>query len=332
MGADPVAWMIDGGAALHSASLGRKFAYAALGGNDGVIGATDCEVRELAVPGTKVRVYPGIVAIRNRANNVLNETYLGSVFSETQIDIAATTASGPRSDMICARVENPYIDGEPWPDPSDPTTGPYFKLVVISNVGNTATVPPAGAGNAVLPLSRIDLPASTATVIQSYCKDLRYMANVLQSTDARVLAVPGQHTLPTSQNTYITWPNPPMGSQTVRVPSWATKAVIRGVVAVVQIPNGGNARGDIRAGIGTQRTGAIQWDYDTTGTTSPDRQNLVFGGEIDIPASYRGTTQSLLTEARGYTVASGNTVPIYAEVYSTVSIDVTFKAVPASNA
>lgn len=330
MGWDTVPWMVEGGA-QHSASLGRRFAYAAMGGNDGIIAATDLEVRELAVPGTKIRVYPGLASIRNKASGALNELYLGSLFSEDQVNIAATTASGPRSDMICARVENPWLAGEPWPDPPSDANGPYIKTVVLSNVGSAAVVPPAGNGNALIPLARIDLPASTATVIQSYIKDLRYMANALQSGDNRVLPNSGQHTLLTSQNTFITWPIPLMSAQTVRVPSWATKAVINGVAAVIKVNPGGNARGDIRAGIGAQRTGAVQWDYDTTGTTTPDRQNLIFGGEIDIPASYRGTTQSLLTEARGYTVASGNTVAIVAELTSTISLDVTFKAVPASN-
>lgn len=329
MGWDPVPWMVENGA-LHSASLARKFAYAAVGGNEGIVGPMDLEVRQLAVAGTKIRVYPGLAAIKNRASGALNEMYLGSMLTEEEVDIVATGGGGPRSDMICARVENPWLSGEPWADPPSVPNGPYIKTVVISNVGSSAVVPPPGNGNALIPLARIDLPASTATVIQSYITDLRFMANSLEESQLLIVPVPGQHSLLTSQNTYITWPNPPMNSQTVKVPEWATRCLIDGTVAVVQMGAGGNARGDMRAVLGSQVTGAMQWDYDNS-SAGADRGNLVFGGSIAVPAAYRGTTQAFKTEARGYTVASGNTAPIYAELYSTVIARIKFQAAPASN-
>lgn len=328
MGWDGIPMMVEGGA-KHSAALMRKMVYAAVGGNDGIIGGTDLEVRELAVPGTKIRVFPGLATIRNKANGATNELYLGSMFSEDQVDIVATTASGARSDMICARVENPYVSGEPWPDPSNPAVGPYIKTVVVSNVASNAVVPPLSAGNALLPLARIDIPASTGTILQSYITDLRYMSNVLQQSTKLLLPVPGQHTMPITQNTYITWPSPPMNTQTVRIPAWATKVIIDGTVCVVNC-GPGNAMGDIRAGIGTLRTGAMRYDY-ATPTGQADRQNLKFGGSLAIPASYRGTTQTFLSEARSFTAASGASAPIYAEVYSTVIADITFEAAVASN-
>lgn len=330
MGWDSVPWFVEGGA-QHSANIARKLAFAATGGQQGIIAPTDLEVRETAVPGTNIRVYPGLCAIKNNSSGAKNEMYLGSMISEDVVAIAATGGGGPRSDMICARVENPFPSGEPWADPPDLVNGPYIRTVVISNVGNTAVVPPGGSGNALIPLARIDIPASTGTIIQSYIKDLRKMSAVLGRSDRLMLPVPGQHSLLTSQNTYITWPNPPMAGKTVEVPEWATKCFINGVVAVVNIQAGGNARGDLRAGLGSLRTAATMYDYDTTGITGPDRQNLLFGGALDVPASMRGTTQTILSEARGYTVASGNTSPIFAELYSTVSIQVEFKAEPASN-
>lgn len=330
MGWDPVPWFVET-PAHHSASIARKLAYAGVGGMQGIIAPTDLEVRELAVPTTKVRVFPGVAAIQNKATGVTKEMYLGSLATEDQVDIVATSASGPRSDMICARVENPWEVGGGWSEPPDPTVGPYIKTVVVSNVGSTAVVPPGTAGKALIPLARIDIPASTGTIIQSYIKDLRKMAPVLRDSQRIMLPCPGQHTLLTSQNTYITWPNPPMSGPTIDIPEWATKCFISGTVSVVNIPSGGNARGDLRAGLGSLRTAATMYDYDTTGTTGVDRQNLLFGGPLDIPASLRGTTQALVSEARGYTVASGNTIPIYAELYSTVSVQVDFQAKPTSN-
>lgn len=326
---DGVPWFMEQ-PARHSASIARKLAYTAVGGQQGIIAPTDCEVRELAVPGPQVRVYPGLVSILNKATGVTKEAYLGSLATEDVVNIVATTSAGGRSDMICARVENPNETGGGWGAPADPQAGPYIKTVVISNVGSTAVVPPPTAGKALIPLARIDIPASTGTILQSYIKDLRKMAPVLRDTQRIMLPCPGQHTLGVDQP-YITWPSPPMSGPTIDIPEWATKAFISGTVSVVQIAPGGNARGDIRAGLGALRTGATMWDYDTTGTTTPDRQNLLLGGPLDIPASMRGTTQPLITEARGYTFASGNTVPIYAELYSTVSVTVDFQAKPASN-
>lgn len=330
MGWDPVPWFVEGGA-QHSANVARALAFAATGGQQGIVGGTDLEVRELAVPGTSIRVFPGTAAIRNKTSGAVNEMYMGRMLSAENVAITATGGGGARSDMICARVENPWPASEPWPDPVSVPNGPYIKTVVLSNVGNTAVVPPGGNGNALIPLARIDIPASTGTIIQSYIKDLRKMANVLRESQRIMLPCPGQHTLPTSQNTYIIWPNPPMSGPTIDIPDWATQCFINGLVSVVQVPAGGNARGDLRAGLGSLRTAATMYDYDTTGITGQDRQNLVFGGALDIPAAMRGTTQPLVSEARGYTVASGNTIPIYAELYSTVSVQVEFQAKPASN-
>lgn len=328
MGWDTVPWFVENGA-QHSASLARKLAFAAMRGNEGIVGGTDLEVRALAVPGTKIRVFPGLAAIRNRAPGAKNEMYLASMISEEEVDIVATSASGPRSDMICARIENPWLDSEPYPEPSNPAIGPYIKTVVISNVGNAATAPPPGNGNALIPLARIDLPASTATVIQSYIADLRFMASVLEQSNRIMVAVPGQHTLPVAQTAYVVWPSPPMSGQTIRVPEWATKCVINGTVATVNFPTG-NAVGDLRAGVGALRTAAMKFDYSNS-APGPDRGNLIFGGQFDIPASMRGTTQPVVTEARSAGSGGGATVPIYAELYSTVSLEVKFMAQPATN-
>jgi hypothetical protein len=330
VGWDSVPWFVEGGA-QHSANIARKLAYAAVGGQQGIIGATDLEVRELAVPGTSIRVYPGLCSIRNKTSGALNEMYLGSMISQDVVAIAATGGGGARSDMICARVENPFPSGEPWPDPADLLNGPYVKTVVISNVGNTAVVPPGGSGNALIPLARIDIPASTATIIQSYIHDLRKMAPVLQDSQRIMLAVPGQHTLAITTNAYIPWPNPPMTGTNIKVdiPEWATKCIINGFIAVVHM-GPGNAMGDVRAGLGALRTGAMRFDY-ATPTGQVDRANLIFGGSLDIPAAMRGTTVDFVTEARSFTAAAGATAAAIAEVYSTVSAQVEFQAVPASN-
>lgn len=319
---DPVPWFVEGGA-QHSANIARKFAYAALGGQEGIIAATDLEVRELAVPGTKIRAYPGLGAILNRATGIKNEMYMGSLIAEDQVDIAATSASGPRSDMIVARVENPYPTGEPWSDPVDPTVGPYIRTAVISNVGGSAIVVPPGLGYSAIALARIDMPASTATVIQSYIKDLRQMATALRSAQQIVLQQAAQHTL--GSTALIIWPyslNIP-----VKIPAWATKASMIGTIAGCRMP-AGTARGDIRGGLGTLRTGTTIIDI-TNASATEDRATVHFGGTMDIPASMRGTTANVISEARAYTV--GVTTSLIAEDFTTCTVALEFSAAPASN-
>jgi hypothetical protein len=310
--------------------MARKLAFAATGGNQGIVAATDLEVRELAVPSDKIRVFPGVCAIRNKASDAKNETYIGSMLTEEEITIVATGGGGPRSDMICARVENPFPGSQPWPDPGDLLLGPYIKTVVLSNVSNTAVVPPGGNGDALIPLARIDIPASTGTIIQTYIKDLRKMSSVLRDSKRLMLPCPGQHTMPTSQNTFTRWPNPPMtDSIKVDIPDWATKCFINGIVTCVNLPSG-NAMGELRGGLGSLRTGAMRYDF-ATPVGGVDRGTIPFGGELALPAAMRGTSQILLTEARSFTPGQGATVPIYAELYSTVSIQIEFEAAPASN-
>lgn len=325
MGWDPVPWFVEGGA-VHSANIARKLAYAALGGQEGIIGATDLEVRETAVPGTNIRVYPGLAGVLNRAAGTQKEMYLASMISEDLKGIAATTASGPRSDMIVARIENPWLTGETWPDPSDVTVGPYVTTAVLTNVGSTATVVPTGLGYSAIPLARIDLPASTATVIQSYIHDLRQMAPVLRIPEKIMMQAGVQHTL--FSTTLGVWPN--TLNIPVKIPIWATKATINGIIAGVRMPPG-SARGDIRGGLGTLRSQTNIFDVSNT-SSGDDRTTLVFGGPIAIPLSMRGTTANVIAEARTYTHIPGDiTTDLVAEAYTTCTVEVEFSAEPASN-
>lgn len=322
MGWDPVPWFIEGGA-QHSANIARKLAYAALGGQEGIIGATDLEVRATAVPGTNIRVYPGAGGIRNRASGIRDEMYLGTNLTEDLVAITATSASGPRSDMIIARVENPYPTGEPWPDPTNPVVGPYIRTAVISNVGSGALViPPAFAGYSAIPLARIDMPASTATVAQSYITDLRFMAPVQREHRQFVIQQAGTDTA--SETVFTLWPY--ALNQPVKVPLWATKASIHAVVAGARF-GPGNVRGDIRSGLDTLKTQINV--YDVSATTA-DRTDVHSGGNIDIPAALRGTTVNVYVEARKYTAVDINT-SLVSDQFTTCILDIEFSAAPASN-
>lgn len=319
---DSAPWFIEQ-PAEHSASLARKLAFAALGGQEGIIGSKDLEVRELAVPSTSIRVYPGVGGILNRAPGARDEMYLGSNFSQDIVPISATTGSGPRSDMIVARVENPY-GGEVWPEPVDPTVGPYIKTAVLPNVGSSAVVVPPGLGYSAIPLARIDLPASTGTIVQAYITDLRSMAPVLRVSRRIMLQVGAGDTL--GETVLTLWPF----ALTIpfKIPLWATNASINAVIAGAVLPPGA-AKGDIRCSLGT--TQKTQTNVIDLSNTSPynDNVDIHCGGGVTIPAAMRGTTQSIFAEARSY--VTGVTTHLIANEFTTCTLEVEFSAEPSTN-
>lgn len=107
-------WAIDGDVThdvLHAASAARVQTYAAFNGREGVVGATDLRVLELGTPGTSIRVMPGTAGILNRALGGTGEEYAVKLPSETNVAVTATGGGGGRSDLVIARVENPFKIG-----------------------------------------------------------------------------------------------------------------------------------------------------------------------------------------------------------------------------
>lgn len=322
---DSVPWFI-GGAAKHSAGVGRLLAHVAARGQEGIIGPTDLEVRELAVPGTKVRVFPGACAIINRALNVKYEMYLGRNLAAEDVDIAATSASGGRSDLIVARVENPFLNGEPWPEPATPEEAAarqYIRSAVIPGVpASTKSVKELNLGYSAIALARVDLPASTGTVLQTYIKDLRFMADVASDTEQFIIQQEGGDTL--GETVMTVWPY--ALNQQVRVPEWATKANVHVTVAGAYY-GPGNARGDIRVDIGGQKTQVTVYDVESTQLS---RADVHAGGSINIPASMRGATVNVFSEARKYTDPGINT-QLVSDGNTTCIMTIQWRATPASN-
>jgi hypothetical protein len=321
---DSVPWFV-GGQAKHSAGVSRLLAHVAAGGREGIIGPTDLEVRELAVPGTKVRVFPGACAIINRALNVKYEMYLGRNLAAEDVAIAPTSASGGRSDLIVARVENPYLNGEPWPEPTTPEEAAaqqYIRTAVIPGVpAGTKTVKQLNLGYSAIPLGRIDLPASTGTVLQSYIKDLRFMADVASDTEQFIIQQAGGDTL--GETVMTVWPY--SLQQQVQVPEWATQANVHVTVAGA-FYGPGNARGDIRVDVGGQKTQVTVFDV---ASSELSRADVHAGGSVGIPAALRGSTINVFAEARSYT--AGITTHLVSDANTTAIMTIQWRAVPASN-
>lgn len=183
MGFDPVPWFVEGGA-QHSADVARTMAWYCTGGMEGVATATDLRVLALATPGTRVRVMPGSCCVLNRALGGESESYVGKMrVQDDTIEIPASGAGGPRTHLIVARVENPYISGEPWPAAPDVEDGPYIYPRIVPDVPiGCRSVHELGLGYSAITLARVAVPASTATITQAMLTDLRTVANPVTGT------------------------------------------------------------------------------------------------------------------------------------------------------
>lgn len=303
---DSVPWFV-GGQAEHSPQVARLLAHAAFGGKEGIIGPTDCQVRELAVPGPQVRVLPGAAAIKNRAAGAEYEMYAGRLPTQDTVDIAPTGVGEVRHDMIAAVVMNPYQPGENWPAVADPKTGPYIDTIVLPDVGSTAeTIAQAGYDYSGIALARVRIPASTGTIDQSMITDLRRLSNPRQETITRIKNLPdGAAAEPMNSAGYTVWPN--AAYWTVRVPDWAVYAQIVGIVSGTRLidvrATGGRWNGKLRAQLGTIYTEETEVNLDVIGGggDSQSAPSFMVSSNEWIPNDHRGTNRDLSFQAqRGY--------------------------------
>lgn len=286
---DNVPWLVGGGA-LHSAEVGRLLAYVAFRGNEGVLAPGDLKVQALSTPDSAVTVDNGACAILCRAAGQEAQAYAGRLPAQDTVSIAATGSGAGRSDLIVARVEDPWLAGEPWADPADPAVGPYIFTRVIQGVPSTTTsVTELSLGYSAIPLARIDIPASTSTITSAMITDLRKVANPRR--ERRLLNYYPSSNNDLTSGSFVTWPS--VAATTIAVPSWAAGAIVRATVSSSALITA-SATGWLRANLGGLVTQASGIDENYTGSTS--RFTTVVGGTLSIPSSMRGTNQIVKLE------------------------------------
>lgn len=323
---DPVPWLVEGGA-HHSAEVARLLAHVATGGQEGVLSATDMRVLALSTPGTTVRVMPGACVIKNRALASEKQSYMGRmVIEDDTIAIPASGSSGPRTHLVVARVENPYISGEPWAAPPDIENGPYIYPRVIEDVPiGVRSVHELGLAYTAITLAKITVPASTATITQSMIMDLRSVVNPLTGpagpqgppgppgengeTDEAVeneffdvVSHPGDGTQDnldgSSGSTWYNWPD--AADWLVQVPEWATSADIVLTVSGLRQEDGG-LWGQLRVQIdnGAATTPGVYYDFTSDGEiTGWTGHTMVAAGKVSIPSSVRGKVKRFRAQAQ----------------------------------
>jgi hypothetical protein len=281
-------WAVDGNAV--DAAYARLMLQAATMGSQGVIGALDCQVQATTPsPTAGIVITPGMVVVAGAETPYQGSYHGWNVGNDTTLSIAAT-AGASRSDMVVVRAEDPTWSGTPW---GNPASGQILFPRVISGVAAGLLVPPAG--QSCIPLARIDMPASTSVVQQSYIHDLRQVAVPQTILLALTAAGPGTAVNSTNSNSAtVAWP--PGASWTVQIPWWATYMAIDWSVNECQYVSG-TVRCFIWPVIGTSVSAPTvttpQAMASLTSTTGPGSHTFAGGGTVAIPASIRGTSQTL---------------------------------------
>lgn len=314
MAFDPVPWAVGGGA-VHSSEVARLLAFIATGGREGVLHPTHLAVLPLAVPGQGIRVQPGACVMVNRATNTSNDSYVARIATQ---EIVTTTPNGPgapRTDLVCARLENPFISGEPWQIPPDVTAGPYIFNRIIEGVPpGTISLTGLGLGYTGIPLARIDYPVSTGTVTAGMITDLRSVVNPAAITEVPAPAadvndgaepsnyrfVNQPHTggadvisYPT-HTTYTNWPRDAVWS--LRIPKWCTHIEFDLRINNVQLKDG-NATGSTLFTVNGGAVNAMVFDHNYT-PSNPIRVTLLNAGTYSVPSWLRGATVTCRLQTR----------------------------------
>src|SRR5690606_51810 len=350
-------WAIDGDNNVqpkHPASVARLQTYVAFQGCEGVVDPLDLRVMAQPTPNTTIRVMPGAASILNRATGVRSQAYAVELTEPDTLPVSPTDSSGPRSDLVVVRVENPFLAGESFDLPPNPEDGPYTHIRIVQGVPNNTTdyydLNPGTYGSvtvsptdSVITLARIDLPASTATVQQSHLRELRSMAEpggrrvgeeIIESNpwfENTVSSVPQNATPPGNNNAHILPSNgtykfwPPEADWTLPVPEWATGAEVW-IDADCQSRDG-DVWGDAVLAINGQTVSApVQFDINYTG--NPANETVKFRGTIAIPPELRGTRARFQMRARSTSNVSGR---LWAKWWTYSTLMVQFKKYPVYN-
>lgn len=283
MALKPIPIATTGG--THTAQQFRMMIKDLARGQQGVTTGTDMKVSALSTPGAGVQISDGSAVITGKASPVQGSYNAYNIGSDT-VNIAAT-GSTSRSDMVILRVQDPDYEGT-----RDPTKDPIVFWDVVSNVSSTATTVPAGY--TAIPLARIDIPASTATITNAMVKDLRKIANPRRE---RILtpyyALNPLVEISGTNDVWQTFPNVTM--VTLAIPSWAATAKIVYTAGGLRLSTG-NVYMSIRFQLGTIE--AAEWVLidDNQGAGVRRMGALMMVETIDLTttagAAMRGTNQA----------------------------------------
>lgn len=316
------AYAVDGGPI--NGVLIRRQLQSATRGAEGIVENADLQVRALPVPGAGFRVGDGAAVVRGRSTAWDGSYYALNIGDHVVSDVTGTGSSGPRSDMVVARIVGTTVD-------------PY----IIQGVPPAATTiaETSEPGLTAIPLARIDWPASTGTITQGMIKDLRQM---LQPRSQRVLRVQRGGTQTNGEwdeagdytANFERWPQ---HEWTVEIPAWATQAQILSnwdmgfYKAPAGMTGAHDARGQVRTGLvnmtgGPVYTLASSYNFNPITVGNGYSVSIANRDQVAIPATARGSTATLRMYAKG---DSGQLGRIVAGSSAHFSVDIEFLELPA---
>ncbi|MFJ4988732.1 hypothetical protein ACIP9H_33650 [Streptomyces sp. NPDC088732] len=314
---DGVPWFVESTAASEETL--RLVVEAAAGGGEGIIGPADLLVTALDVPGTSVEVGIGAMVARKRGGAV-GQAYAARMPTPETVDIAATGADGPRSDLIIARVEDPF-GGENWPQPEDPTVGPYVFTRVLTDVPpGTRSVQDVLPGSTAVTLARVDVPASTSIITPVMVTDLRQIAAPRTQTSRRYLH--SAWATPDDVGPVVdVWEDFPLGARwQERIPEWATHVEVHADLTGLLHPDTTEARGTLRVILDEQFGAPIPFL-----TTHAGRHSAVAGNRFAIAPEDRGQILPIAVQGKG---TAGKTGVLRADDGTVLTLEVTYSQAP----
>jgi hypothetical protein len=310
-------WALDG--AQVPASLARVAQYVGSSAAEGIAQLGDLKVAPLITPGNGVRVFSGGAVLLNRYQGENpDQSYLvynptGDILGPGDMPSSSPTA---KSHLVCVTVGDPEFSqaGHPWMLSSDPAAGTentfqYVRTFVIQNVpAGTTSFDELNLNYPAYALARLDVPGSTTTITSGMIVDLRSMAQPRISTVLWHVDVSTNDVLTTAGNgVYEYWPD--NSQRAVAIPKWASYMQVKGFIeGYKQLPydlaavSVGVKFGSFGAGISTTPSHINDTFLTTQGTFK--RKGVNFGGEVYIPAAYRGTTQNFQIQAAPIDTAS----------------------------
>ncbi|MEW2267799.1 hypothetical protein [Streptomyces sp. NPDC047868] len=306
----------------HTSQMFRMMMRDLARGNQGVTEGAHLKVSALGTPGAGVQIADGSGIIKGVVSAVQGHYTVYNIGSDT-VSIAATGGT-PRSDMLVLRVMDPAYEGS-----LDPSACAFFE--VIPNVSSSATTVPSGYS--AIPLARIDIGASTATITNGMIVDLRQVAN--PRIYRKIWPYYAADPLVEISGTSETWKTHPLlpgatpaGAMfNVPIPVWAAEAKVLFSVDGLRLVDG-NTWGGFRFMLGTKE--AAQWVGIDDNQGSAARRIPVRMAETisltDTPgAAMRGTTQPFYSRMRTRT---GNAGKIGVDATTTFIADIEFTEGP----
>lgn len=317
----PAVWAIDG--VEVPAAVARAVAFVGSGGAEGIVEPDGLRVAPLATPGTSIRVLPGAAVIRNRYPGGSLQSYALLEQVQQEVPIVATGSSGARTDMVIARVTDPEF--------ASGTAGASFSVIrgVPSNAGAAYV---RGLGYPAIPLARIHIPASTATITQDMITDLRSVARPRLAQRMYVFNPPNDRKMAAGTTDWQAWPVHGDGQgkfNDIEIPEWATVARI--LVSYTAIGARQNSWGTMRVLLGDSPQVQVSGSWDTTVFATADPYQIVVqvADEVAIPPGLRGLTVPGRVQAKlaSETIAYQNTP--WTTASSRVVVQIEFEERPA---